>query len=299
MSQVGPALTSPTQFEMTLTDEDYEDEGEDTSSESSKLYGIFSSSPSAIQTGTTEQTFRPETPTPRSVHRLSNLPRDIPQSFHRRTGHSPPPSSTRFSTVSLPRWQYEHSNMQHHEASESLFHPFPPHYTNLTQGHRGSFENDPSFWDTDFTPISIQPRTGPHHSSPIPSRQLQHAMLPRSDPEWQYADIHTFPDDSQTRLIPTPPPSSSRYLTMPLSQQDDGIYSSWNHEAGITIPLDSYFPELLQSSGLPFDPACMFYHLVSDHTNSSHPENSLDVFPYAEDCMLLSLDKPGDDQSIR
>lgn len=295
MSEVGPALTSPTQFEMMLADED---EGEDTNSESSRLYSFFSSSQLAIQTGATELTSRPKTPTPRSVHRLSNHPYGSPQILRRSIGYLPPPSSTYFNTTLLPRRQSEQSGIQHH-TSKPLLHTPPLHYSIPLQGGRGSFENDLSIWDMDRTSTSIQPS----HASHIPSGQLQRTIPPHSVPEWQFANTYTqssayysfqpnpsshpdggypfqpFPDDDQSRFILMTSPSSSHCSTMPLLQQNVGIDSCWDHESGTTRipgiahhrnhmtaqwPSGSVLPGTSQNSGPSLGPARMFYHLGSE-----------------------------------
>lgn len=287
MSEVGPTLTSPTQFEMTLTEED---EGEDASSESSRFRGSFISSPLAMQVDATASTSRPETPTPRSVCPSSNHSHGSPEMLHRCTGYPPlhPPT----------------------------FHGIP------IQGCHGSLDNDYTLWDMDRTSTSIQDiqlQAGHSHPSQIPSGQLQHAMLPHSIHEWQLAKAHprssTYPfqfdpsshpgsscplqpsqADYRTGFIPTTPPSpsSSHCFAVPFPQHIVAIDSSWNYEPNITMITEPRnqpsglvlsnpsLPGPLQNSGPPHGLG-VFYHSVSDHHRKfSHPEDFFATSAHAE-----------------
>ncbi|KAH0839803.1 hypothetical protein J3R83DRAFT_748 [Lanmaoa asiatica] len=312
MSEIGPALTSPTQFEVTLTEED---EGEETNSESSRLYNTSPLSPLAIQTDATELTFRRETPAPRSVQRSSSHPHGSPKILHRNTGDLPLQNSTCFTTTLFPRRQSEQSRIQHH-ASEPLLHPPALHHGTPIQGDRGSFENNYTLWDIDRPSTSNQPQAGPFHGSYFPTGQLQYAMPPHSIYQWQFANAYTqssaypgsgyllqpFQADDKTRFIPTTPPSSSHSFTTALPQQIFGIDSSWNHESSTTmipgiahprnpmisqwpsgsVPLNPSFPGSLQNSESSLGPG-VSYHLVSDHhRNSSHTEDLLGTFAHPE-----------------
>lgn len=327
MSEMGPALTSPTQFEMMLPEEDG---GEDTSSESSRLYSSFPSSPLAIQADVAELTSPPEAPTSRFIHRSSGRPHRSLEVLHRSTGHLPPQNSTCASTTFLPRRRSGQPSLQHH-VSEPPTHPFALHHGASIQGDCGSFEDDYTLWDC--TSTGIQPRTGSFHRIHVPSGQLQHTI-----PEWQFANAQTqssvyplqanpssYPGsgylfqpsqaDDRTQFIPTTSPSFSHRFTIPLCQQNAGIDSSWNHDSSITmipgivhprnptisqwpsgsIPPNPPFLEPLQNSELSLDPR-VFYHLVSDHhRNLPHSEVLLGTFTHAEGCTLLSLDEAGDD----
>lgn len=323
MSEMGPALTSPTQFEAMLTEED---EGEDTSSESGRLYSTFPSSPSAIHLDVTELT-------PRSVHCSSSHPHGGSEILHRSNGHPPPQNSTCFGTTLLRRQRSEQSYMQRH-ALEPLLHPPALHHGISIQGGCGSFENDYSLWDMDPTSAGIQPPIGSSYRSHVPSGQLQHALPPPSIPE--FANAHTqssaylsplslpgrgclfqpFQADDRAKFITTTPPPPSYCLT--LSQQN-GIDSSWNHDSSMTmipsithtrnpmisqwpsgsVPPNLSFPEPLQNSGSSLGPG-VSYHPVSNHRrNLPHPEDLLGTFAHAEGCTLLSLDNPGSDQFTR
>jgi hypothetical protein len=334
MSEVGPALTSPTQFEVTLAEED---EGEDADSESSQFRSSFLSSPLAIQADATELASWPEAPTPQSVHRSSNHPHSSPKVPHRSTGRPPPEKSTRFSTA-LPPWRQSEQSGTQYLASEPLLHPSTPHHGILIQGGHGSLENYYTLWDMDRTSTSSQLQAGHSHLGQTPSRQ-QDTTPPHSVPEWQFAHtqssayplqfdpsshpgsgclLQPFQADDRTRFIPMTTPSSSHCFTIPLPRQTVAIDSSWDHESSITmipdiahprnpmippwpsgsvLPTPS-FPEPLQNSGSPPDP-WMFYHLVSDHhRESSHPD-FLDTSANTEGCTLLSLDKSRGDQFSR
>ena len=314
MSEVGPAQTSPTQFEVTLTEED---EGWDASSESSPLRSSFLSPPLALQADATELTPRPEALTPQSVHRSSNYPHGSPKMPHWSTSHPPPQKSTRFSSALLPRQQSEQSGIQYF-ASETLLHPPTPHHGIPIQGGRGSLENDYTLWDIDRTSTSSRLQIGHSHLSQIPSG-LQHTTPPHSIPEWQFAPtqlsayplplqfdpsshpgsgclLQPFQADDRTRFIPTTTPPSSHCFTIPLPQ-NVAIDSSWDHESSTTVvpgiarprnpmvppwPSGSVlpspsFPEPLQNSGSP-PGSWVFYHPVSDYQReSSHPEDILDT----------------------
>lgn len=282
MSEVGPALTSPTQFEMMLSEED---EGEDASSESSQFRSSFISSPLAIQADATASPSGPETPTPRSARCSSNYSHGGPEMLHQCTGYPP-------------------------------LHPPTLHGIPI-QGCHGSLANDYTFWDMDRTSTSTQGIQLQPHPSQIPSGQLQHAMPPHSIHEWQLAEAHPrsssypfqldsssqpgsgsslqpFQADDRTRFIPTTPPSSSYCFTIPFPQHIVAIDSSWNYEPSITMIPDSRnwpsglvlsnpsLPEPLQNSGSPHSPG-VFYHSVSDHHRKfSHPEDFLGTSAYGE-----------------
>lgn len=291
MCEVGPALTSPTQFDMALADED---ERENTSSESNRLYSSFFSSPLVIETAVSELTSWSKTPTPRSMHRLSNHPRGSPQMQHQ----SHPPG------------------IQHH-ALNPVFHPPPLPYNIPIQGGCGSAEHDPSLWDTDRASTSIQLCTSPSGASLVPSGQLQHAMPSHSVPEWQFANAHTQPSaypfqptllsppDSSHLFQPLPDNDQSMFIpTMPW-QKNVGIDLPWIHESDTTRvpsvmhprthmmaqwPSGLVLPDTLQTSGSSLSPAGGFHDLVSDHGNSSYPEDSLDAFPHAEGCRSTNLE---------
>lgn len=328
MSEVGPALTSPTQFEVTLMEED---EGEDACSESSQFRSSFLSSPLAIQADATELASRPEAPMPQSVHRSSNHPHGSPKMLHRSTGHPPPQKSTRFSTT-LPSWRQSEQSGTQYLASEPPLSP-SAHHGILIQGGRGSPENDYTLWDMDRTSTSSQLRASHSHFGQIPSGQ-QHSTPPHSIPEWQFAHTQSsayplqFDPSSHPgsgcllqpfQVIPMMTPPSSHCFTIPLPRQNVAIDSPWDHESSITmIPGTAHprnpmippwpsgsvlpnpsFPEPLQSSGSPPGP-WVFCHLVSDHhRESSHPDDFLDPSAHAEGCTLLSLDKPEGDQFFR
>ena len=298
MSEMGPALTSPTQFEVTLTEEE---EAEDAGSESSQFRSFFLLSPLAIQA---QPTSRPETAVPRSVHRSSNHPHHGPEMSHRDTEHPSPQKSTRFRTTLLLGQQSEQSETQH-PAWEPRFHP--PSLRGIPiQGGHGSPENNYTLWDMDRTSSSIQLRDVHSH----PSGQLQHTMSPHSLPEWQFADPHThsspypvqpntsphlgggcpllpYQADDQTSFIPTMSPSSgsSHRSTIPSPQQNVAVHSSRGYESSMHdgYPMMAPWPEWstltdpplplpLQNPVSPPGPG-MFYHLVSDrHGRSTHPE---------------------------
>ncbi|KAG8218518.1 hypothetical protein J3R82DRAFT_4156 [Butyriboletus roseoflavus] len=254
MSEMGPVLTSPTQFETTLTEED---EGDDTSSESGRLYSTFPSSLLAIQPDATELTFRPETPAPRSVYCSSSHLHGSPEILHRSGGYPPPQNSTCFGTMLLQRQQSEHSDIQRH-ASEPLLHPPALHHEISIQCGCGAFEDDYTLWDMDRTSASIEPQAGPSYRSHVPSGQLQHPMPLHSIPEWQFANPHTqssaYPIQAnplslsgsdcllqpsqagdRDKFIATPPLPPTYCFTLPLSQQNVGVNSSWNHESSMTM----------------------------------------------------------------
>ncbi|KAF8559164.1 hypothetical protein OG21DRAFT_1481014 [Imleria badia] len=321
MSEVGPALTSPTQFEVTLAEED---EGEDATSESSQFRSSIPSSPLAIQADATGLASRPETPMPRSDRRSSNYPHDSPKMLHWSTGHPPPQTSTRFCTTLLPRRQFVQSGTQYRASEPILQPPALHHGIPIQSGHR-SFENDCALWGMDCTPTSIQPPADHSHPIQIPTGQLQHTILPHSIPEWHFANAHTqsseyplqldpssypgsgclllpFQADEPTRIVPTMSPSSSHCFTIPFPQQNVAPDSSRNHESSInmipgiahpqypvmppwrqgsTLP-NSPFPRPLQDPGSP--PGLgVFYHLVSDHhEQSTHSEGFLGTFAQAE-----------------
>ena len=338
MSEVGPVLTSPTQFEMTLTDED---DGEDTNSESNHLYSSFYPSPRAMDVGAIKLASRPETPTPQSVHLLSNRPHGVPSMTQRSTGRSPPPNSTYFSTMLPPVQQPEQSGVQHY-ASEPFLHLLPPpQYTTPIQCGHEPLGSSFGLRDMDRTSANSQFRVGPSRAGFVPSGQLQHIVPPQLVPEWRFADSQThlypslpnpssnsdsgylleaLPDDNQAMFIPAMPPPSFHCFRMPPDEQNVGVDSFWDHGSSPTgipgimdprnptmapwplgsVPASSEFHpgpvEISESSSLT--PAWPLRHAISDHRNSSHPENALYTYP-VEGCMLAPLDEPENGQFRR
>lgn len=327
MSEVGPVLTSPTQFEVTLAEED---EGEDATSESSQFRSSFPSSPLTIRLDATEPTSRPETPMPRSDNRSSDHPHGS-LVLHRSTGHPPTQKSTRFCTTLLPRRQ----SATQYRASEPILQPPALHHGIAIQGGHESLGNDCALWGMDYTSTSIQLLANHSHPSQIQSGQLQHTVPTHSIPEWQFASAHTqssehplqlnppshpgsgclllpFQADDPTRIVPTISPPS-HFFTIPFSQQNVGSNPSRNHEPSKGMipgtPFSQYpiipplppgssllnppFPRPLQNSGsLPS--SGVFYHLVTDrHRQSTHLDDFLGTTVQAERCMLLSPDKSG------
>ncbi|KAG6378602.1 hypothetical protein JVT61DRAFT_12869 [Boletus reticuloceps] len=335
MSEVEPALTSPTQFEVTLMEED---EAEDASSESSQFRNTFLSPPLAIQADVAELTSRPETPMPRSVHPSSNYPHYSPESLHRSAGHTSPQESEYFSTTLLARWQSEHPGTQGC-ASDPLFHP-PALCRGISiHGGHGSYDNDYALWDVDRTSTSIQLRADHSYPSQIPSGQPGYTMPLHSIPDLHFANTHPqsspypaqlnastqpgsgclllpFQADEQT-FGPMTSSSFSHCFTIPLSRLDVAINPSQNRESSLTrtsstqFPYPTWppastlpnpsFPDPLQNSGSPPSPGVP-YHLVSDHRRTStHHDNFLDTsrtLRAVRFCRLTSPE-PGGEQFTR
>ncbi|KAG9317341.1 hypothetical protein JVU11DRAFT_1540 [Chiua virens] len=316
MSEVGPILTSPTQFERTLMEED---EGVDTGSESSPVYSAFPLSPLTIRTDVTELSSQIETSSPSSVHPSSGHLHDSLEVSRRFTGHPLSRNSRRPRTISLSRRQF---SIQHHGAEPPLHLP-TVHDDLPTQRGRGLSEQEYDPWDIDYTSTSIRADLyqGNHE-------QLQFTIPPHSSVEWQFSDAHTqfpaYPSQPNTsshsftgypsrslqpndrdRMIPMTPPSFTHFSALPLPQQHAGIDTPWNHDtlaSGITYPRNLMIPQWPSTPPNQSFPGIqspesisgsgVFYHLDSSF---SHPEDLLGTLPHSDSHAMLSLEKPEGD----
>lgn len=253
MTEVGPVLTSPTQFEVILIEED---EKEGPSSESGQFCSTFPSSSSAIQVDAIELSPRHGAPMPRPARRSLNRPCGSPSMFHQNAEHSHPPPRelTRFNAT-LPSRQPDQSGAQY-RASESPSHSPALHHGILIGSGHPLLDNDHTFWDMDHSSIGVQLLSAPSHLNRFPNGQLQHTMPPPSILEWQSTNTHTqssvypfefdrlsqpgslslpFQVDDRSGLVPTTSPPSPHCCTTSLLQRNVTIDQIWDHESGITM----------------------------------------------------------------